>query len=172
MIQKSHWSLPLALALSSALIAAPRAGAQTITTLHSFDGTDGNYPAEALVQATDGNLYGTTSPGGEAEYGTAFQITLDGSFTSLFTFCAPAPSPCRDGALPNGVIQASDGNLYGTTSQGGAGKNVEGTFFQMTLGGTLTTLHSFVNVNGLAPYAGVIQATNGDFYGTARDGGA
>src|SRR5579859_2097664 len=166
---KSPWTPPLALGLLAAFTAVPQVRAQTITSLYSFGGADGNYPAAPLIQATDGNLYGTTAQGGSLEYGTLFKITADGSFTSLFTFCASAP--CREGAVPNGLVQASDANLYGTTVQGGAGKNVDGTFFRFVPGGTLTTLHSFVNVNGLAPYAGVIQATNGNFYGTAREGG-
>ena len=90
------------------------------------------------------------------------------SFTTLHSFNG------TDGANPfAGVIQASDGNLYGTTGLGGA--NGDGTIFKITPGGTLTTLYSFCSLSGCAdgnePFAGLVQGTNGDFYGTAVKGG-
>jgi uncharacterized repeat protein (TIGR03803 family) len=120
-------------------------------------------PVGSLIQATDGNLYGTTS-------GTAFKMTLGGTMTTLYTFCSQPY--CTDGNLPmSGVIQGTDGNFYGTTSTGGAactGYAYQGcgTVFEITASGKLTTLHSFDGHDGDAPWAGLVQATNGDFYGT------
>lgn len=68
--------------------------AQTFTVLHSFDGTDGGNPLEGLVQATDGNFYGTTLNGGAPGPGTVFKITPSGTLTTLYTFCSQG-YPCR-----------------------------------------------------------------------------
>lgn len=105
----------LLVVLTATAIAAP---AQTLTTLHSFDSTDGSYPSSQLIQATDGNFYGTTSYGGTYNYGTVFKITPEGTLTMLYSFCAE--TNCTDGAdAMAGLIQATDGNFYGTTTQGG-----------------------------------------------------
>jgi len=105
--------------------------------------------------------------------GTVFQVTPGGTITTLYSFCAQAN--CTDGSAPYaGLVQATNGNLYGTTEAGGA--NGKGTVFEITLGGTLTTLHSFCSqancADGSLPRAGLIQATNGNFYGTTFNGGA
>jgi uncharacterized repeat protein (TIGR03803 family) len=140
----------------------------TLTTLHSFAGTDGKYPLAALVQATDGNFYGTTDGGGAAGGGTIFKITPSGALTTLYSFCSQ--SGCADGGGPQAsLVQASDGNFYGTTY--GGGTNNDGTVFKITPSGTLTTLHSFSGADGANPYAGLIQATDGNFYGTTFAGG-
>jgi uncharacterized repeat protein (TIGR03803 family) len=68
------------------------------------------------------------------------------------------------------LVQGSDQNFYGTTTEGGA--NNDGTVFKITSTGTLTTLHSFNTTDGAAPYAGLIQASNRTFYGTTASGGA
>jgi len=142
----------------------------TLTTLHSFDGTDGEYPYGVLVQATNGNFYGTTQYGGvstNCSYGcgTIFQMTPGGKLTTLHSF------DYTDGfSVFAGLVQATDGNLYGTTSTGGA--NGYGTIFEATPGGTLTTVHSFDDTDGLAPLAALVQATSGTFYGTTSGGGA
>jgi uncharacterized repeat protein (TIGR03803 family) len=152
-----------------------------LTTLHSFDRTDGSLPQGTLVQATDGNLYGTTSNGGTASGpGTVFQISLGGKLSTLYSFCSK--SSCADGDLPTaGLVQATNGNLYGTTASGGANDVPAcssgvlvgcGTVFRMTTGGALTTLHSFDSTDGARPYAGIIQATDGSFYGATFYGGA
>ncbi len=134
-----------------------------LTTLHSFAGTDGALPY-GLIQATDGNFYGTTVGGGANGDGTVFRITPDGTLTTLHSFAG------TDGAyLRAGLIQATDGNFYGTTVGGGA--NGDGTVFRITPDGTLTTLHSFAGTDGASPYAGLIQATDGNFYGTTTYGG-
>ena len=138
-----------------------------LTTLHSFDGTDGSGPT-GLVQATDGSFYGTTESDGLYGYGTVFKITPQGTLTTLYNFCSE--SGCTDGKEPTGgMVQASDGDYYGTTSEGGA--NNEGTVFKITAGGMLATLHSFDNIDGALPN-GLMQATDGNFYGTTFDGGA
>jgi len=145
---------------TAAAIAAP---AQTFTTLFTFDGTDGSVPNGGLIRATDGDFYGTTSSGGAGGSGTVFKITPEGTLTTLYSFCSQ--TNCIDGKNPElGLIQATDGNFYGTTFSGGA--NGAGTVFKITLGGTLTTLHSFNSTDGANPLAGLVQATDGDLYGT------
>ncbi len=146
--------------------------AQILTTLHSFDNTDGAYPFAGLVQATDGNFYGTTYNGGANNEGAVFKITPSGTLVWVYSFCSQ-PN-CTDGALPvGGLIQYSDGNLYGTAGYGGA--NNRGTVFKITLSGTLTTLYNFCNLeacaDGSQPYAGLLLATDGNFYGTTLFGG-
>jgi uncharacterized repeat protein (TIGR03803 family) len=144
-----------------------------LTRLHSFETTDGSYPYAALIQAADGNFYGTTELGGANGAGTVFQITPAGTLRSLYSFCAQAS--CIDGKTPvAGLTQATDRNLYGTTELGGA--NGAGTIFQVTSGGTLTTLYSFCAqpscADGGNPLSGLLQATDGNFYGAASVGGA
>jgi len=140
----------------------------TFTSLHSFDGTDGDEPIGGLTQAIDGNYYGTTQADGTNGYGTVFKITSTGTLTTLYNFCML--SACADGSFPeDGLIQGTDGNLYGTTFTGGTfGK---GTIFSITTAGVLTTLHSFDGTDGNQPWAGLVQHTNGTFYGTTYSGG-
>jgi uncharacterized repeat protein (TIGR03803 family) len=139
-----------------------------LTTLYIFGGADGAEPWGWLVQGADGNFYGTTLIGGIANGGTVFKITPDGTLTTLYRFCTQ--SSCTDGSGPYaGLVQATDGNFYGTTYQGGASN--EGTAFEITPAGTLTTLHSFDGVDGYAPSGGLIQATSGAFYGVTSLGG-
>ena len=140
-----------------------------LTTLHSFDGTDGSGPYATLVQATDGDFYGITNAAGNQFTGTVFKITPGGKLTTLHTFCS-IPG-CGDGFdLTGPLVQATDGNLYGTTQEGGADYCC-GTVFQITPEGTLTTLHSFDATHGGQPGGGLLQATNGDFYGATSIGG-
>jgi uncharacterized repeat protein (TIGR03803 family) len=149
-----------------------------LTTLHTFgsESADGGNPVGALIQATDGNFYGTTYGGGASSNcsggcGTIFKITTSGVLTTLYSFCSQ--SSCTDGVNPYaGLIQATDGNLYGTTYGGGAAG--KGTIFKITRSGKLTTLHSFCTNSacreGSYPYAGLIQATDGKLYGTTLGG--
>jgi uncharacterized repeat protein (TIGR03803 family) len=171
-------SAAIVLAVVLAFIATQSAQAQTFTSLFSFDGTDGYAPEAGLVQATNGKLYGTTQVGGANEQctfyavptgcGTIFTFATGGTLTTLYSFCAQPG--CTDGETPTGaLIQATDGNLYGITSGGGA--SGYGTIFKITLGGTLTTVHSFDGTDGSYPGAGLIQAANGDFYGVTYYGG-
>jgi uncharacterized repeat protein (TIGR03803 family) len=132
------------------------------------------FPIAKLVQATDGNFYGTTTEGGATcaipgACGTVFKITPAGTLTTLYTFCSK--TNCPDGYRPYaGLVQATDGNFYGATNAGGP-KNL-GTVFKITPGGTLTTLHSFDGTDGAYPAAGLLQATDGNFYGATIEGGA
>jgi uncharacterized repeat protein (TIGR03803 family) len=163
----------------------------TLTTLYRFCSQsacrDGTYPGAGLVQATDGNLYGTTALGGAnnncAPYtgcGTIFKITPSGTLTTLYSFCSE--SGCTDGFRPEaGLVQATNGNFYGTTYYGGAKGNIScpygcGTVFEITPGGTLTTLYSFCSkpgcADGSSPSSGLVQATDGNLYGTTDEGGA
>jgi uncharacterized repeat protein (TIGR03803 family) len=158
-----------------------------LTTLHSFcslpDCADGQAPVGQLVQATNGNFYGTTLAGGAAGSsctsvigcGTVFEITPAGKLTTLYSFCS-LPD-CTDGESPNaGLIQAANGNFYGTTDAGGAGEFGAGfgTVFEITPGGQLTTLYNFCNqpgcTDGRSP-GGLVQATDGNFYGPTSHGG-
>jgi len=132
-----------------------------LTTLLNFNGTNGEQPYYgSLVQGADGNFYGTTDEGGALDDGTIFKMTAGGTPTTLYSFSG------GDGSGPyGGLIQATDGNFYGTTYRGGA--NSLGTIFKITPGGTLTTLYSFTNgADGELPFAGLTQATDGNFYGT------
>jgi uncharacterized repeat protein (TIGR03803 family) len=148
-----------------------------VTTLYTFTGANGSWPVSSLVQGTNGNFYGTASEGGPESNicvttgcGTIFEVTPDGALTTLHYFSGP------DGLSPTGaLIQGTDGNFYGTTSEGGSAR-VDcyfgcGTIFRITPGGTFTTLHVFQGVDGQNPYIGLVQATDGNFYGTTYVGG-
>jgi uncharacterized repeat protein (TIGR03803 family) len=157
-------------------------GAGTPTTLHSFNLTDGAAPNGTLVQATDGNFYGTTAAGGTSNAcntsaaigcGTVFKITPQGGLTSLFSF------DLTDGAYPAaGLVQGTDGDFYGTTAVGGNTVACSfdtpkgcGTVFKITSSGVFTILHSFDLTDGAEALGALIQATNGAFYGTTTLGG-
>lgn len=191
-----------------------------LTPLHSFNNTDGEYPDGLLVEGTDGNLYGTTFYGGTSGVGTVFKIG-GGVFTSLHSFDLDGGNPeaglvqatngnfygttfyggggsgtvfemdsvsykmttlhvfqLADGANPVGLVQAADGSLYGTTDGGGSSQNCStfgtngcGTLFQITLAGTLTTLHNFAASDGANPFGAPLQPIDGYFYGTTVQGG-
>jgi uncharacterized protein (TIGR03437 family) len=122
-------------------------------------------PLAGVIQATDGNLYGTTSSCGVSNYGTVFRMTPAGALTTIHQFSGD------DGLDPYGtLLQASDGSLYGTTIGGGLHKN--GTIFRITLAGVFASVYSFNVSDGAGPNAGLIQAKDGAFYGTAIGGGA
>jgi uncharacterized repeat protein (TIGR03803 family) len=150
------------------------ASAQTFTSLYSFNKlTDGTNPRGTLVQGFNGSFYGTTPNGGDSGWGTVFEITPAGQFTTLYNFCSQPE--CTDGVVPfAGLVQGMNGNLYGTT--GGHGANGGGTVFELTPTGQLTTLYNFCLPpncpSGTQPYAGLIQVSNGNFYGTTLSGGA
>jgi len=148
----------------------------TLTTLYTFCSlskcADGSSPEGDLIQATDGNFYGTTSLGGPGNGGTIFRLTPSGALTTLYTFCSLAN--CKDGAMPYGaLLQGTDGNLYGTTVNGGATGN--GTAFRVTPSGQLDTLYSFCSlancVDGQYPYGELVEGSDGNFYGTTESGG-
>jgi uncharacterized repeat protein (TIGR03803 family) len=121
-------------------------------------------PYAALIQGSDGNLYGTTAFGGSGLAGTVFKVTTAGTLTTLHSF------NFSDGSSPYAqLVQGTDGNFYGTTY--GGGTNSDGTIFKITSGGTLTTLHNFAGSDGTFVFPGLTQATTGTFYGATQSGG-
>jgi len=154
--------------LLAGTIAVP---AQTFATLHSFDGSDGEFPFAALIQGTNGILFGTTNEGAGSSGGTAFQITTGGVLTTLYSFCSQID--CADGEHPSTLIQATDANFYGTTCCGGA--NGHGTVFRINPVRELTVLYSFCAQSGCTdgngPLTALVQGSDGNLYGTAASGG-
>jgi uncharacterized repeat protein (TIGR03803 family) len=154
-----------------------------LTSLHSFCATSacpgGGEPLAGLIQAGSGVFYGTTSVGGANESacgaegcGVIFKLTGD-TVTRLYSFCAQ--SGCTDGATPEApLVHAPNGEFYGTTKAGGASN--EGTVFEMTPSGALTTIYSFCSQTGCSdgqtPLGGLILASDGNFYGTTESGGS
>ncbi len=150
--------------------------AGALTTLVEFTGNGaankGSAPMAGLTLENDGSFYGTTSSGGGSDYGTLFRMTPSGALTTLVNFVGGGS---RIGFAPKaGLVQTSDGNFYGTTSQGGRFGSA-GTVFKMTPAGTLTTLVEFTGNGGSSPgvhpYAGLVQGNDGNFYGTTHYGG-
>jgi uncharacterized repeat protein (TIGR03803 family) len=126
---------------------------------------DGNEP-QGLIQGTDGNFYGVTFFGGANQEGSVFKLTPKGVLSTLVSFDG------SNGSGPVGTLtEGTDGNLYGAT-YGGGNQYGYGTAFKVTPQGVLTTLYQFDFTHGAQPYAGVIQATDGNFYGTTYSGGA
>ena len=168
----------LTLAALSALLVFPAlARAQTETVLYSFCArpgcTDGSNPLAGLVLDGNGNLYGTTYHGGANAKGTVFEVSGSGSETVLYSFCAQ--SGCKDGYHPEaGLILDANGNLYGTTYDGGA--HAAGTVFEVSGSGTETVLYSFCVKrhcsDGYYPHAGLVRDNNGNLYGTTQFNGA
>ncbi len=117
-----------------------------------------------LAQGADGNFYGVTDSGGTNDYGTAFKVTTNGTLTTLYSFTGG-----NDGGYPvAGLVQAGDGNFYGSTEQDGSGYG--GTLFRITPGGTLTTLVSFNNGGpACTPEAEMVLDAAGNMWGTTED---
>jgi uncharacterized repeat protein (TIGR03803 family) len=146
-----------------------------LSILHDFAGSDGLSPVSDLIIDSAGNLYGTTFEGGDStcHCGTVFKLAPDGTLTTLHAFTE------TDGKLPEaGVVMDTAGNLYGTTSRGGAnmqncGNGAScGTVFRLAPNGALTVLHSFTGgVDGGDPRGGLIMDANGNLYGTTAYGG-
>ena len=155
----------------------------TLTVLHAFVRPEGADPYGGLVQGADGNFYGTTQHGGTGNNnaciensglgcGTVFKITPSGALTTLYNFCS-LPN-CADGYGPYaGLVQTADGNFYGTAHWGGTGTIGNGTVFRISPTGALTTLHSFTGYphDGAHPIGGLLQASDGNLYGTAAEAG-
>jgi uncharacterized repeat protein (TIGR03803 family) len=151
----------------------------TLTTLHNFNVSDGSTPYSGLVEATNGAFYGTTTAGGKNGGGIVFKMAFSGSLTTIYNFCS-LPN-CADGSFPRGtLIQAVGGNLFGTTTEGGPISGCDmancGTIFKITPAGKLATLYNFCSepncLDGGQTGSGVIQGTDGLFYGSTTNGGA
>ena len=141
------------------------------TVLYTFTGgADGADPLAGVILDSAGNLYGTTYQGGAANAGVVFKLDTTGHETVLYSFCTL--SGCADGDFPNaGVIRDTAGNLYGTTTDGGA--SGFGVVFKLDTTSHETVLHSFTGgTDGGQPYAGVIRDPAGNLYGTTNIGGA
>jgi uncharacterized repeat protein (TIGR03803 family) len=136
----------------------------TYTVLHSFlGGSDGEFGADAPIQASDGNLYGVTT-GGVGVSSTLYKLTRAGAYSVVYTFATAT------GTSVEGLMQGTDGNLYATADGGGA--NGCGSIVKLTLAGVLKATHSFNCGNGgTAPLAALIQGTDGNYYGTTTGGG-
>jgi uncharacterized repeat protein (TIGR03803 family) len=142
------------------------------TALYTFSGgADGSQPMDSLISDGQGNLYGTASGGGNGNYGSGhgvifkFDLTT-GQETVLYTFTGP------DGSTPDGsLVRDLSGNLYGTTSVGGAAGH--GTVFELSTASQLTTLHSFTGgADGSSPVAGLIADAQGNLWGVTSRGGS
>jgi uncharacterized repeat protein (TIGR03803 family) len=142
--------------------------AGALTSLYSFPGVndDGADPDAGLVQGGDGNFYGTAAYGGTNGNGTVFKISANGTLANLYSFTGG-----NDGANPTAKLaQGNDGSFYGTTSQGGA--HGSGTVFKISATGALTSLYSFTGgADGADPAGGLVQGSDGSFYGTTGSGG-
>jgi uncharacterized repeat protein (TIGR03803 family) len=142
-----------------------------VTSIYDFckrpNCADGATPESAPVLGSDGNLYGTTNGFASGGYGTVYKMTLSGELTTLYTFCSLAE--CADGSTPNGLMQASDGNFYGTTFSGGNFN--AGTIFKVTPAGQFTSLYSFCSLancaDGNTPVSTLIEGSDGNLYGGA-----
>lgn len=146
--------------------------AGVITTLVEFTGTAGGFPGEnpqsGLLDGGDGFLYGITQYGGASSYGTIFKVTTAGAFTSMVQFTGSSGG--YKGANPLGkLVKANDGKLYGTTANGGASGDYTGSAFSLTTSGVFTTLYDFDSF--AAHPQGLMQASDGNFYGVTRGTG-
>ncbi len=140
----------------------------TFTVLGSLPGVS----LSSLVQGTDGNFYGATTYGGSDGDGTVFKVTPRGTVSIVYNF------DVTHGQFPFApLIQGTDGNFYGTTWLGGTNDvrgNTAGVVFKLTPQGAITVLHDFADPNypndGFYTFAGLIQASDGNFYGVTADG--
>jgi uncharacterized repeat protein (TIGR03803 family) len=143
------------------------AGSGVITTIASFNSTNGYDSHAGLVEDGSGNLFGVTDGGGANDLGTVFKVAAgSGGITTLASFNG------SNGANPRnaGLFEDSSGNLFGTTLYGGA--HNQGTVFEVAAGtGTITTLASFAGANGANPVGGVVEDSNGNLFGVTNTGG-
>ncbi len=159
------------------------------TVLHSFcslaNCADGSAPGGGVIRDSEGNLYGTTLYGGASSNGSSvtsgagvvYKVDASGQETVLYNFCSLAN--CADGSLPSGqLILDSEGNLYGTTINGGPNGGIsagDGVVYKLAPSGQETVLCSFGSAScpdGAGPSSGVISDSEGNLYGTTGSGGA
>ncbi len=134
------------------------------TVLHRFDGSDGGFPDAPLVEASDGNFYGTTDGAYDGSAGTIYRISTTGVFADLYHFGT------SDGAATRAaLVEGSDGNFYGT-SRGFSGTSSDGVY-RVTPSGVFTILHTFTGgLDGSSP-SGLVPGADGNFYGATSEGG-
>lgn len=168
-VQAQGQSWPVVEALELRLLLS---SAWALTTLHSFPsypnaGTDDANSCGGLVRDGQGNLYGTTCQDGNADEGTVFEISANGTSTTLHTFTSIG----TDGGYPySGVALDEQGNLYGTTGAGGSANR--GTVYKISANGTFSTLYSFSGgADGAAPQGVPAVDGQGNVYGTTSVGG-
>jgi uncharacterized repeat protein (TIGR03803 family) len=170
-------ALRVTVALILTIELSPSTQAQTYSVLYAFQRKgDGGSPQAGLFLSPGGGLYGTTFLGGDTSCscGTVFELLPNGAFTVLYKFTG------ADGANPAAALIADgNGNLYGTTSQGGRGRPNDGTVFKLAppvkegAGWTETVLHTFWGgADGANPYARLVRDGAGNLYGTTLLGGA
>ena len=158
--------LPLALLLANSVVATQSLRAQSYAVLYSFIGAaDGGVPTAGLIKDAAGTLYGTTWAGGAFGDGTLFELDRSDNQTVLYSFQGGV-----DGELPTaGLVRDEAGNLYGTTTIGGA---LYGTVFKLDTKGVETILYSFTGLaDGGNPQAGLVLDEAGYLYGTTFSGG-
>jgi len=173
-----------AVLLAVLLPAAVHAQTATETLVHVF--CQGDYPTctegfnaqSGLIQASDGNFYGSAQAGGNnLDGGVIYRLSASGNYDVIYTFCQLlSGNNCLDGAAPVGPLtEGRNGLLYGVTHDGGPSNG--GTIYSLTLGGQLTTLYSFCSAGGSAcpgggnPSDGLVQGSDGNFYGATTEGG-
>ena len=165
----------LVFVLLSAVGASTAASAQALTTLTSFNGSDGANPNGGLIADADGNLFGTSLQGGAYGFGTVFEIVRTASGWASTPNILASFSGGVSGAYPyGGLLADADGDLFGTTA--GGGTTADGTVFELvkTTSGyasTLTVLASFSGEDGAFPFAGLLADANGNLFGTTEEGG-
>src|SRR5271170_4006942 len=132
-------------------------------------------PRANLIQARNGDLYGTTNAGGTSDNaGTIFKLTTAGGLTTVYDFCQL--TNCADGSSPLGygsLIEATNGFFYGTTRTGG--EKGFGTIYQLSTSGTLKTIYKFCKAAGCLDGSnpvGLVEGLDGNFYGVTTGGGA
>ncbi|HTQ53684.1 MAG TPA: choice-of-anchor tandem repeat GloVer-containing protein [Bryobacteraceae bacterium] len=147
--------------IATAAVAAVVLPGQTFTTLVRFDGAHGSLPTSGLMQGLDGSLYGTTNGGGPNYGGTVFSLALDSTLTTVYGFANNGK-----GNPSGGLLQTLSGEIFGTTPGDSLPANPDGTIFELTVNGKFATLHTFNYSDGAHPSAPLIEAINGDLYGT------
>src|ERR1017187_1607849 len=164
--------LMIAVALSF-VFAAAVATAQTYTPLYTYPIGSGSYSGitwpSVLAQGQDGNLYSTIQNNGSTNAGSVYKMTPAGGYTLIYNFCAEGGSCLLTGGYPiGGVTLGFDGNLWGTTPNGG--KAAAGTVFKVTPAGTLTKVYDFTNgKDDSAPNYTVVQGQDGNIYAVSEE---